>query len=115
MRIAIVEDEEILLERLRLILDSEEGFEVVGAYSTAEEAFSDIKKSFPDLMIIDMKLPDMSGTELMSKISNADPTINLLAFTGSEEREIVLAAFQAGADGFILKGASLKRACRGYW
>lgn len=108
MRIAIVEDEEILLEKLRLILDSEEGFEVVGVYPTAEKAFSNIKKSSPDLMIIDMKLPDMSGHELMMKISKLDPTINLLAFTGSEEREVVLSAFEAGADGFILKGASLR-------
>ena len=108
MRIVIVEDEEILLEKLKLILDTEKGFKVVGAYSSAEEALSNIKKSFPDMMIIDLKLPGMSGNELMRKIKNINPTINLLAFTGFEDRETVLSAFREGADGFILKGSSLR-------
>lgn len=108
MRIAIIEDEEILLENLKLILDSEKDLKVVGAYSSAEEALSDLKKSSPDLIIIDLKLPDMSGNELIRKIKMVNSSINLLAFSGLEDRETVLSTFRAGANGFILKGSSLR-------
>ena len=108
MRIAIVEDEEILLEKLSLILDSEDDFNVVGTYISAEETLLNIKKSAPEVMIIDLKLPGMSGIELIRKIKKDYPTTNLLAFTGLEDRETVLSTFKAGASGFILKGSPLR-------
>ncbi len=66
MRITIIEDEPILLERLSLILEGEKGFEVVGAFTSAEEALLNLTKSSPDLILIDLKLTGISGIELIT-------------------------------------------------
>ena len=108
MRLAIVEYEDITLKRLHLILESEYTFNIVGAYSSAEEALSNIDKSIPDVMIIDLRLPHMSGVELMMKIKKKYPFISLLAYSGFHDRETVLSVFKAGASGFIIKGTPIK-------
>ena len=65
MNIFIIEDEPILLEKLHLILDTEKGLKVVGAFTTAEEAMSHMEESVPDLVLVDIKLPGMSGIEFI--------------------------------------------------
>ena len=106
MKIFIIEDEPVILEKLSLIFSTEKGFDVVGAFSSAEEAISNINKAMPDMVLVDIKLPGMSGIEFIEIIKERTPTINLIAFSGYEDRETVISAFRAGASGFILKGSS---------
>ena len=104
MRIAIVEDERNLLDSMCIILGGEPGMTVVGAYSSAEEAIAGYKDASPDMMPVDLKLPGMSGIELIIRVKADVPDIDILVYTGFYEMEYLLPAIKAGAVGYILKG-----------
>lgn len=104
MRVAIVEDERNLLDSLRLILGGEADMTVVGAYSSAEEAIAGYKEAFPDIMIVDLKLPGMSGIELIKMIKADMPHIDIMVHTAFYDIGNLLPAIKAGATGYILKG-----------
>lgn len=104
MRVAIVEDELNLLDGMRLILGGEPGMTVVGAYSSAEEAIAGYKDATPDMMIVDLKLPGMSGIELIRMMKADIPDIDILVHTGFYDMGYLIPAIKAGAAGYILKG-----------
>ena len=104
MRIAIVEDERNLLDSLCIILGGEPGITVVGAYASAEEAIAQYKDALPDITIIDLNLPGMSGIEFI-KLAKADmPDIDILVHTAFNDMKHLFPAIKAGAAGYILKG-----------
>ena len=106
MKIVIVEDEPFFIERLKLILDGEGGYEIVCSYPSAEEALSGYKEGAAEVMLVDIMLPGMSGIELIKMIKDKDPIVEIVAFTGSEDRETVIEAIRAGASGYLLKDMS---------
>jgi len=106
MRIVIVEDNRLLLENLRLLLDGETGISVVGAFATAEDALSELDSCNPDVMLVDLDLPGISGIELIKRVKAKTPEIDPMAYTIFEDRETVFSAIKAGASGYILKGSS---------
>lgn len=106
MRLAIVEDDPLLLESLKMLLSGEGGITVAGAYRSAEEALSAIKKVRPEVMLVDLGLPGMSGVDLIRKIKEESPDSEIMAHTVFEDRENVFSAIKAGASGYILKGSS---------
>ena len=106
MKIVIVEDERFFIDRLKLILDVEGGYEIVCSYPSAEETLSVYKVGSAEVMLVDIMLPGMSGIELIKKIKDKDPIVEIVAFTGSEDRETVIEAIRAGASGYLLKNMS---------
>ncbi len=106
MRVVIVEDNELLRENLKLLLSGEKGITVAGAFGSAEEALPLMKKTAPDIMLVDIGLPGMSGVELIKKVKDKFPAVEMLTHTVFEDRENVFAAIKAGASGYILKGSS---------
>jgi two-component system NarL family response regulator len=106
MRIAIVEDHRQILENLRLLLSGESGITVEGAFLSAEEALSELPRISPEIMLIDLDLPGMSGIELIRKVKGARTEVEMLAYTIFEDRDTVFSAIKAGASGYILKGSS---------
>ncbi|MDT8316620.1 MAG: response regulator transcription factor [bacterium] len=106
MKIIIVEDEPFFIEKLKLILGGEGEYEIVCSYPSAEEALSGYKEGAAEVMLIDIVMPGMSGIELMKIIKGRDPIVEIVAFTGSEDRETVLEAIRAGASGYLLKDMS---------
>ncbi|MDT8318362.1 MAG: response regulator transcription factor [bacterium] len=106
MRLAIVEDDLCLLESMKLILGGEGYWKVVGAFSSAEEMLEKLDATSPDLMLVDIKLPGISGVELIKKIKAAKPLIDIVVFSGFTDRTTVFSALKAGACGFIRKGSS---------
>ena len=106
MRLAIVEDEPNLLESMRLILGGEGKWKIVGAFSSAEETLEKLEESSPDLMLVDIKLPGISGIELIKKIKTAKPLIDIVVFSGLTDRATIFSALKAGACGYIRKGSS---------
>jgi two-component system NarL family response regulator len=106
MRLAIVEDDPLLLESLKLLLSGETGITVAAAFRSAEEALQALKTIRPDVMLVDLGLPGMSGVELIKKIKEETPGSEIMAHTVFEDRENVFSAIKAGASGYILKGSS---------
>ncbi|SPF47954.1 CheY-like receiver and HTH DNA-binding domain-containing response regulator [Syntrophobacter sp. SbD1] len=106
MRLAIIEDNRMLRENLRILLNGESGIDVVGAFGSAEEALSQFPACSPEVLLVDLGLPGISGVELIEKAREEMPSVEIMAYTIFEDRETVFAAIKAGASGYILKGSS---------
>jgi two-component system NarL family response regulator len=106
MRIAIVEDNTLLRENLALLIGGEPGFEVCCHFGTGEEALPAILQCLPEILLVDLGLPGMSGIELIRKVKHRLSDIEILVHTAFDARDTVFSAIKAGAAGYILKGAT---------
>lgn len=106
MKIAIVEDDMLLRENLKLLLSGETGISVVSTYASAEEALTGLKRARPDILLADIGLPGMSGIDLIRAVKNRMPDLEIMAHTVFDDRETVFSAIKAGASAYILKGST---------
>jgi signal transduction histidine kinase len=106
IRLVIVEDDPLLNENMKLLLNGEAGITVVGAYRSAEEALTSFDKSFPDMVLADLGLPGMSGVEFIAEAKKRVPKLQILVHTVFEDTAKIRAAIMQGADGYVLKGSS---------
>jgi len=101
--ISIVEDDNWLREDLARRISTAKGFVCVSSHGSAEEALNKIPAQAPDVVIMDINLPGMSGIECVRRLKNAIPEICILMLTVYEESELIFAALKAGANGYLLK------------
>lgn len=106
MNICIVEDNRILLDNLRLLLQGEADMHVVGGFTSAEDALAKTNWKQTQILLADIDLPGMSGVELIEQIKDRHPDVEALAYTICEDRAVVMAAIRAGASGYLLKGST---------
>ena len=97
IRIVVVDDHPIVRQGLVATLDDEADFEVVGAAGSAEEAIAVVGRHRPDLVLLDLELPGMSGVEAVPRLREASPGPRILVFTAYDTDERVLSAVRAGA------------------
>jgi two-component system invasion response regulator UvrY len=113
IKILIAEDEGIIREALSLLINSFEGVKTVGEATTGEEAVGKTLELMPDLVLMDLRMPGMSGVEATRLIKEKNPGIKIMALTAATEGKMITDALSAGADGFVIKkgsGAELKNA-----
>lgn len=106
VRIILVDDHFLVRDGIRSLLEDESDYEVVGEASDGKEAIEIVKELNPDIVICDIRMPEMSGIETvehLKKLSNPTKTI-MLSMHDSEE--YILQSINAGADGYLLKDAS---------
>jgi DNA-binding NarL/FixJ family response regulator len=103
-QIFLVEDHVIMRQMLREYLTLEEDLAVCGEAGTAQAALDQIAAAHPDLVLIDVALPDMSGIDLVRLLQMKNPHLRLAILSGHREKRHVDEAFEAGAQGYILKG-----------
>ncbi len=105
-RVVIVEDQTIIREGLRSLLSSAKEFDVVAEAEDGREAIRCIEKCKPDLVLTDLSMPRMNGTDMIETIKKQSPNTRVIALTVHQEEEYVLATLKAGVDGYLLKEAS---------
>jgi DNA-binding NarL/FixJ family response regulator len=106
IRVIVVEDDQKIRESLAALLEGSPGFACAGKFATAESALSVIKQKTPDLILVDLELPGMSGTEFLRTCRLRFPRIELLVLTMHSEASWIFPALEAGASGYIVKGTS---------
>ncbi len=106
IRILIADDHSIVREGVRMILDSEDDFEVVGEASTGREALEEARRLRPDVVVMDISMPDMTGIEATGKISGELPAVQVMGLTMHEDEGYVFELLKAGAAGYVLKRAA---------
>ena len=104
--IVIAEDYTILREGLRAIISSNPDFEVVGEAGDGKDAIERAEKLSPDLVLVDLSMPRTNGVDAIREIKSRCPGTKVMALTIHKAEEYVLAALEAGADGYVLKDAT---------
>ena len=106
IRILLVDDHPIVREGVQSLLSNYEEFVVVGEAEDGETAVFQFRALQPDITLLDIRLPDESGLTVLNRLRQIQPTARILLLTSFEDDEYVMAALQAGAQGYILKNAS---------
>jgi len=103
LRLLVVDDHEVVRQGLVALLDRRDGFQVVAEAGTVTEAIDAAKRFQPDIVIMDVRLPDGSGVEACREIRAELPATRVVMLTSYPDEEAVLSAIVAGAAGYLLK------------
>jgi DNA-binding NarL/FixJ family response regulator len=101
--VAIVDDHQMFREGIRSRIERESDMTVVGEAGTAEEAFDLVEQTKPTVLILDIRLPNMSGLEAARRLRNRHPSLSILLLTGYDFDQYVRAAARARIQGYLLK------------
>jgi len=101
----VVDDHPVLRDGLVAILSTQAGFEVVGEAETGREAVLLAAELQPDIVMMDLEMPGMDGVEALKQMRDRDPDVHVIVFTAYDTDDRIVAALQAGAQGYLLKGA----------
>ena len=105
IRILIADDHPFFRDGVRALLDAQAETEVVGEARSGREAIALAEQTQPDVILMDIKMPELNGIEATRQIVRASPHIRVLVLTMFEDDDSVFAALRAGACGYMLKGA----------
>jgi DNA-binding NarL/FixJ family response regulator len=105
VRVVVADDHPLFRQGLRAVLASAQGVELVGEASTGHEAVEAAGELLPDVVLMDLRMPDLSGVEATRRIVREHPGARVLVLTMHEDDDSVFAALRAGARGYLLKGS----------
>lgn len=105
LRVLIADDHPFFRDGMRMFLETTADIVVVGEAATGEEAIAQAKTMLPDVILMDIKMPGMSGIEATRRILEASPGVRVLVVTMFEDDATVFTAMRAGARGYVLKDA----------
>lgn len=106
IRVLLVDDHGVVRMGLRMLLEGEDDFEICGEASSGKEAIDQASALKPDVILMDIGLPDMSGIEATRKIKEANPDTAVVALTIHEDEEYFFKMLEAGANGYVPKKAA---------
>jgi DNA-binding NarL/FixJ family response regulator len=98
-----VEDDEQVRENLAALLAATKDFECAGTYSSGEEALERLPRRLPDVVLMDINLPGMSGVECVRQLKDVAPGVNVVMLTVYDDSDRIFRALQMGASGYLLK------------
>jgi len=108
IKVMLVDDHQIVLEGLAAVLQPVEGISIVGQAVNQSQAVDLAKKCLPDIILMDVRLPDGSGIEACREIIQANPEIRVIMLTSYPDDDAVFSSIMAGAKGYLLKEVSTK-------
>lgn len=106
IRVVIADDHALYRQSLQLVITLDRDIEVVALASDGQEALHRVRESCPDVLVLDLQMPKLSGLEAIRAISQQSPTTRILMLTMSEDPASAVAALLGGADGYVTKDAS---------
>lgn len=109
VRVLVVEDQPKILKAQIKLLETFEELEIVGEALSGERALEKLDETRPDVLLLDLGLPHMSGIEVTRKVRAEHPQVEILIFTIFDEEEKVMEAIGAGAAGYLLKGTPVEK------
>ena len=108
IKILIADDQELIRQSLQIILNNEADFEVTDAVANGLEVVRSVRKNRPDIILMDIRMPEMDGVVCTQIIKENYPDIKIIIVTTFDDDEYVFNALKYGASGYMLKGASMK-------
>jgi two-component system, NarL family, response regulator NreC len=105
-RVLIVDDHAVVRSGLRLVLEAEDDLEPVGEAGTAREAIFEARSTKPDVILLDVVMPEQSGLEAIPTLLHEHPETKILVLSMQDDPRYVREAFAAGASGYVLKEAA---------
>lgn len=108
IKILIADDQELIRQSLSIILGNEPDFEVTDTVSNGVEVVRSVRKNKPDVILMDIRMPEMDGVVCTQIIKENYPNIKIIILTTFDDDEYVFNALKNGASGYLLKGVSMK-------
>ena len=108
IKVLIADDQELFRQSLSIILKSEKDFEVTEAVSTGVEVVRSVRSNKPDVILMDIRMPEMDGVVCTQIIKENYPDIRIIILTTFDDDEYIFNALKYGASGYLLKGVSMQ-------
>lgn len=108
VKIMIADDQQLIRESLKIILDSDPDFEVVKVVGSGQEVLESLKTESIDIILMDVRMPNMSGVDCTRIVKKEYPNIKVIILTTFDDDEYIYDALKYGASGYLLKGCSLE-------
>ena len=105
IRLVLADDHPIVREGLRAVLETQPDFEVIAECATGVEALQLVVSLQPDILLLDLEMPVMDGVETIRQLRHTSSDVRIIVFTAFDNDERIIHAIQAGANGYLLKGA----------
>jgi DNA-binding NarL/FixJ family response regulator len=105
IRVAVVDDHPVVREGLVLILQTQPDFEIVGEGESGQDALDLVDRLAPDVLMLDLELPGLDGAAVLRRLRERGATTRVIAFTVFDTDDRIIGAVEAGAAGYLLKGA----------
>ncbi|SHH05510.1 response regulator transcription factor [Flavobacterium defluvii] len=106
IRVVLADDHVFVRDGIKSLLENEANIEVAGEAIDGADALEVVAETKPDLLIADIRMPNLTGIELVEKLRNENNPIKIIMLSMHESEEYVLKSIKAGADGYLLKGSS---------
>ncbi|TRZ42284.1 response regulator [Robertkochia solimangrovi] len=106
INIILADDHALVRDGIKSLLEDETDVQVIGEAANGLEALTAIGEHEPDLLIVDIRMPEMNGIQVVEKVTRDFPEVRTLVLSMHDSEEYVVQSINAGADGYILKGAS---------
>src|SRR6266550_7176561 len=105
IRVAVADDHPVVRDGLVAMLETQADFTIVGQAATGAEALALVGTTRPDVLLLDLEMPELDGVEVLRGLEGAGARTRVIAFTVFDTDERIIAAVEAGAAGYLLKGA----------
>ena len=105
IRVLLVDDHAIMRDGISALLDLQDDIEIVGEASDGKEAVEKARELVPDVVIMDISMPEMDGLEATRRIKKKNPSVKVLVLTQHDNREYILSTIKSGSDGYLPKRA----------
>jgi DNA-binding NarL/FixJ family response regulator len=103
MRVLIADDHRLIAEGVKRALDDTEDFEVVGEAYTGSQVLPLVRRTLPDILLLDLRMPGIDGLTILERVKHDHPSVRVVVLSASTEQEIIQMALAKGASAFIVK------------